>query len=213
MRTTKLTTPRKLLALLLALILAVGFALPALADGEDSIYPVFTKTMPIFTLAKTGQTVVLEGEARLPEGVEAELCYQWYATDWYAFTPPDDAEFFPLEGATESKLETFPIFDEIGVEDAFRGIMPIRTRNYRLRAYYIDYEASLTRNTYCTTSLIVNGSFDDARNAFLSAFNMGDAVNFFSGIFNFMSYPFALFSYVMGELMIVWCKVLLAFAP
>ena len=106
------TTPRKLLALLLALTLAVGLALPALAEGETNPAPVFTKSLPKYTLAQTGDTLVLEAKAELPDGVNAELQYRWYTTGitFERLPNPDEPAFMELEyflinGLTEPRFE------------------------------------------------------------------------------------------------------------
>ena len=69
--------------LAIALILALGLALFAPGVGAADPYaPVITKQPIEKTAIRTGETLRLEVEAKLPDGVTGDLSVTWHAYDW-----------------------------------------------------------------------------------------------------------------------------------
>jgi len=77
---------KKLVSVLLAVLVAAGVFVPAMAAGEAaSNAPILTwvhsnPTSPDNRIAR-GETLVLEISAELPEGSQGELSYKWLAGD------------------------------------------------------------------------------------------------------------------------------------
>jgi len=84
----KLTKRILCIALTLALGLA-ALALPAAADSPDPYAPIITKAPDFPDAIDEGNTLILEIEAELPDGVEGELSYFWYWNiyEWNSYVP------------------------------------------------------------------------------------------------------------------------------
>ncbi len=182
---------KRLLAILLALAMTLALALPALAAEEDDLaYPIFTKELPVITVAQTGGSVVLEAEVKLPEGVEAELYYQWYATDWQAGTSfAEDVEYYPIEEETDARLEDSLVLDVVGSYPS-----PLMSRIYRLEAYY--FTDSMRIYTWCDTKVFCNYSFGDAWRAVYNLVGPGVLPEL---VLRAMGLPLALMIYTGGK--------------
>lgn len=103
------TRARGLLAILLSFVLLFGSGLPASA-ARDIPAPVFTENLPLAIMIKADRSITLDAAARLPEGVTAELKYQWYGFEVESFPTPEELEaltredlerldYTPIEGA------------------------------------------------------------------------------------------------------------------
>jgi len=149
-------TTQRVLAVLLALALGLALFAPA-AMAEEQQASLFTQRLSTYTIVKTGQEVILKAQAKLPDNVDAELQYQWYASDRMRKEPhsPEEPELFPIEGATEPKLAV-----TITLEDFHFLELSWLFRVYCLRTYYIlEDETIVFDNSY--TTLFCNGSLND----------------------------------------------------
>jgi len=123
-------TTKRILVVLLVLAL---FALPVAAE-EQRVDTLFTKRMPRYTITKTGRTDTLKARAQLPKGVNAELKYQWYETDWEPMVEVfayEDAVYSIMTGATDPQLIVSVFAEELNGA-------PIVSKFYRLQAYYTE---------------------------------------------------------------------------
>jgi len=75
-------TTKRILSLLLALALGLALLVPAMAADEDPYAPIITKQFTVPSSIRTSDTLVLEIEAELPQGVTGELSYAWYDLSW-----------------------------------------------------------------------------------------------------------------------------------
>ena len=95
-------TTKRVLCILLAFALCVGLCVTAAAwftSPPNSPYaPVITVAPDYPESISVGDTLSVEVEAVLPDGVEGELSYAWYNGDWYR-----DISTSPI--ATGSELE------------------------------------------------------------------------------------------------------------
>jgi len=152
-------TTKRLLAVLLVLALGLAlFAPVAAAVGADEDTPLFTKRMPRFTLMRWDENnkITLSAEAKLPEGVDAELQYQWFYGPWNEFDAPFD-EFYIIEGATEPQYTISLLsFHYLQVLNG----LPIGFKSFRLEASYVTDDGTvIVDNDY--TMLFCRHSLDE----------------------------------------------------
>ena len=153
-------TTKCVLGVVLTLALALTLALPTWAADEQP--PVFVEHLPSVVAARTGQTITLMAEAKLPDGVNAELQYQWYATEWF-FTTGDGGDFIPIEGATEPYLSFVLRADELPSD-----LFVVTSRRYRLNAFYEAQDGtavSVSSDTY----LVYNVDLDECYHMLMKA--------------------------------------------
>ena len=127
-------TTKRVLAVLLALALGLGLFAPMAAAEEQRITTLFTKRMSPFTVLKTGDIVTFAPEAKLPEGVDAELQYQWYYGPWNTFDTPLE-ELYILEGETEPQYIHNSSEWAFHYLQVFNGVR-MGFRTFCLKAYY-----------------------------------------------------------------------------
>jgi len=106
---------KQLLSALLAMLLAFGLFLPVHAEEVEAVAqeiaaqeaPVITitKQPEAFTKTLTNKEITLSVEAKIPEGVEGTLRYQWYQID-------EDGMDVELEGETSPVLRRHLAFDD-----------------------------------------------------------------------------------------------------
>jgi len=132
-------TTIRILAVLLALALGLAlFASAAMAAEQRAA--LFTKRLPASTMTRSGRTITLAPVAKLPEGVNAQLKYQWYTKDWN----DGGGKWVPVAGATGPALTL--CFD-VGIAD---GIYPQVYKPYYLKAYYQAGGTVVYDTTYTT---------------------------------------------------------------
>jgi len=118
---------KQLLSALLAMLLAFGLFLPAHAEEveaaaqeviteEVAAQEIFAQEAPVITITKqpeaftktlTNKEITLSVEAKIPEGVEGTLRYQWYQRE-------DGGASTELAGETSAVLHVRPKFDDLG---------------------------------------------------------------------------------------------------
>ena len=199
---------KRVLAILLALALGLALLAPA-AFAEDAKPPVFTKVMAAgLKELRAGETIVLEAGAKLPNGVDAELKYQWYATDWLnpanevfsTFTKPS-REFFLLEGETGPQLEVSVSAEELSGNVA--ALLPAGLRFYCLKAYYTADDGSVAEaNDY--GQIIGTFSFEDLYFHMVRLVGSGPTVIEVMGktVFKVLLYPLIVPLYLMLKLFV-----------
>ncbi|MCL2106019.1 MAG: hypothetical protein FWH26_03015 [Oscillospiraceae bacterium] len=159
---------RKLLAVLLGFALVFTLAVPAFAE-EENPPPVFTQELAAATHKRANKDVVLETQAKLPDGVDAELKYQWY----YAEINFDDLEFFldiisnalddiMMDISERQDVDFLPFFEDLtyiplegAIEPSFVVPRPselletLTNRVFRVQAYYEDEDNTIVEsNSY-----------------------------------------------------------------
>ena len=72
---------KRILAMALALALGLALFAPGVLAADPNA-PVITRQPMERTTIRTGQTLRLEVEARLPDGVTGDLSVTWHAYDW-----------------------------------------------------------------------------------------------------------------------------------
>ena len=74
---------KRLLAILLAVLLGLAVLAPmASAAGDPAYAPIITKQPKEQVTIFTGKDLVLEVEAKLPDGAPGTLSYEWYRDDY-----------------------------------------------------------------------------------------------------------------------------------
>jgi len=72
-------TTKRLLSLLLALALGLALCVPAFAaDEADPYAPIITKQPIEYITVREGKKLVLEITAKLPDGIQGKLSYDWF---------------------------------------------------------------------------------------------------------------------------------------
>ena len=104
---------KKIAAIVLcAAMLVLPFALHAGAVGDSAYAPVITmQPKAAKNTVQVGKELMLEAEAKLPDGAEGTLSYAWYA--YYSWAPELDSELTPI--ATGAKVSIPITQDMIGI--------------------------------------------------------------------------------------------------
>jgi len=127
---------KQLLSVLLAMALAFGLLLPAAhaeeSDAAAQDAPVITiVTQPkAFTKTLTNKEVTLSVEAKIPEGVNGTLRYQWYQMD-------DDGVAVEMEGESSPELRLRLTFDDLRKRKWLESVDEMMTSGTNSLYYYV----------------------------------------------------------------------------
>ena len=108
---------KQLSSMLLAMVLAFGLLLPAAhaEEGEVVAQEIAAQAAPVITITKqpeaftktlTGKEITLSIEAKIPEGVDGTLRYQWYQVD-------SDGIAVELKGETAAVLRLRLTYEDL----------------------------------------------------------------------------------------------------
>ena len=116
---------KQLLSALLAMLLAFGLFLPAHAEeAEAAAQEVIAQEAPVITIVtqpkkrvktKTNKEITLSVEAKIPEGVNGTLSYQWYRLD-------EDGTAVELAGETSPVLRLHLTSDDLKKVKMFQSV-------------------------------------------------------------------------------------------
>jgi len=99
---------KKITAIVLcAIMLALPFALHTGAAGDPVYAPIITKQPKAQVTIFTGNDLILEVEAKLPDGVEGELSYQW-GSHRLGLVGTDAKLIYPITWYTTSNYSGMP---------------------------------------------------------------------------------------------------------
>lgn len=102
-------TTKRLLAVLLAVLLGLAVLAPMTSAADDSAYaPIITKQPKAEVTVFTGKELVLEVEAKLPDGVEGTLSYEWISSLKRRVVGTDAKLIFPITWYTTSNYSGMP---------------------------------------------------------------------------------------------------------
>jgi len=101
---------KKITAIVLcAAMLALPFVMRTGAAGDPAYVPVITKQPKPEVTAFTNKDLILEVEAKLPEGVEGTLSYAWYAEAWNGGLVGTDAKLVYRSGSIYYRTSYFQV--------------------------------------------------------------------------------------------------------
>ena len=178
-------TTKRILSTLLAVLLGLALLAPmasAATAGDPAYAPIITKQPKAQATVFTNKDLVLEVEAKLPDGAPGTLSYEWYRNG-YKIDGNDAKLIYPITDSLITKWDAFNVTNEFHV----------KVTNTYFDETSEEQTVSVESNTSTVRIVMRLGSFLQ----YLSEM-------FMTGAFQLLAHPYLLIMLPLIAIMPIW---------